>query len=290
MLVSPNAKSFILDLLSTLRGRSMPVRALVAAGSVFGIGEDSIRVTLMRLQRRGVVQRNDRGQYRIAAASQPIQTHIASWTKVEDRVVAWSGGWIGVHTAGVARASRRNGRQCRRALGLIGFRELHVHLWIRPDNLRGGVAGTRDRLQALGLETAAPVFALSQLDSGDEARARGLWDVQALRDGYRRMRTELVRSARSLAALPPERAMVESFRLGGGVLRAIVTDPMLPEPLLPARERRALVEEMQRYDRLGRACWRTFMQRYGAPHLELPLDVGMNDNAMALAVASGSPT
>ena len=49
--------------------------------------------------------------------------------------------------------------------------------------------------------------------------------------------------------------MVESFLLGGRVIRQLVLDPLLPEPILPVGERDALAGAMRRYDRLGRACW-----------------------------------
>jgi len=66
--------------------------------------------------------------------------------------------------------------------------------------------------------------------------------------------------------------MVESFKLGGRVIRELVGDPLLPEPLLPVAERRALVTALRRYDRAGRRIWASFMARYGAPHIELPAD------------------
>jgi len=47
----PTAKSLTIDLLSTLRGGSMPVRALVASGALFGIAENNVRVTLARRRR-----------------------------------------------------------------------------------------------------------------------------------------------------------------------------------------------------------------------------------------------
>src|SRR5262249_42721908 len=47
--VQPTAKSLILDLLSTIGERSMPVRALVAAADLFAIEENSLRVALARL-------------------------------------------------------------------------------------------------------------------------------------------------------------------------------------------------------------------------------------------------
>ena len=66
--------------------------------------------------------------------------------------------------------------------------------------------------------------------------------------------------------------MVESFRLGGRVIRELVRDPLLPEALVPAAERRALVAALRRYDLAGRRVWASFMARYGAPHTELPAD------------------
>ena len=55
--------------------------------------------------------------------------------------------------------------------------------------------------------------------------------------------------------------MVESFLLGGRVIRQIVLDPLLPEPLVPTQERTALVEALRRYDRAGRVCWSSFLQQ-----------------------------
>ena len=63
--MGPTARSLILDLLSTLRRGAAPVRALVAAAGLFGIGENSLRVALARLLAAGMVERDARGQYRL---------------------------------------------------------------------------------------------------------------------------------------------------------------------------------------------------------------------------------
>jgi phenylacetic acid degradation operon negative regulatory protein len=268
--VEPSAKSVILDLLSSLRGREMPVRALLAAGALFDISADSMRVALARLLQCGTVERGARGQYRIAAAAQPVQRHVAGWTRIEERLAPWRGDWIGVHTSGLERGVRAARRRRERALRFVGFGALARDLWVRPDNLKGGVAAVRDELCALGLESAAPVFALSELDRATEERARALWDAAALHRRYHDMRTRLVRSAVRLEALPAPAAMVESFRLGGEAIRLLALDPLLPEPIVAAAERTALVETMRGYDRLGRTRWRPFMQAHGAPHLHAP--------------------
>ena len=49
--ISP--RSLILDLLSTLRRGAMPVRALIRAGEMFEIPENTLRVALARLVQAG---------------------------------------------------------------------------------------------------------------------------------------------------------------------------------------------------------------------------------------------
>jgi phenylacetic acid degradation operon negative regulatory protein len=273
-----SAKSLVLNLLSSLRGRAMPVRALVGAAGVFGIADETMRVALARLLAGGMVQRDERGLYRLAGKTRAVQSEVESWTDIEQRLVPWSGAWVAVHTAGLPRSDRKAGRRRGRAFDFLGFRELEPGLWIRPDNLRGGVAAARRRLQALGLEDTAPVFRITELGPAQD-RAAQLWRVDELRDGYRRVRADLERSAARLPKLARSRAMVESFVLGGKAIRGMVFDPLLPEPLVPVAERRALLEELKRYDKLGRQCWREFMKEQGAPHIEAPLDFGFRETA-----------
>lgn len=274
-------KSLILNLLSTLRGRPIPVRALVTAGDVFGIAEESVRVALARLLANGLVQRDERGSYRLAEKTRPIQSQIESWTEIEERVVPWNGGWVAAHTAGLPRSERKAARRRDRAFMFLGFREFELGLWLRPDNLRGSVAASRLRLQELGLETGVPVFRITEFEQAEE-RAADLWKIDELRESYRRMRSDLGRSAARLPKLPHGRAMVESFVLGGEAIRHMVFDPLLPEPLVPAEERRAVVAALRRYDRAGRRSWARFLARHGAPHAPIDLPV---DGARAVAHA-----
>jgi len=285
--VTPTAKSLILDLLSTTAGAAIPVRALVQAGAIFGLGENGVRVELARLFARGVIERDERGSYRVAARAAAVQSHVRAWARVEERMTPWTGGWIGVHTGALKRSDRRAARQRRRAFDFLGFRELDPGLWIRPDNLRGGVADVRRQLEGLGLDAVATIFALGALDDATEARARRLWDVAALRAAYRRLRAAIAASERRIPRLAAERAMVETFTLGGRVIRQLVLDPLLPQPIVPAAERRALLDAMRRYDRVGRDCWSPFMRTHGAPSRRSPTNSRPMPGDGNLAVAAG---
>jgi phenylacetic acid degradation operon negative regulatory protein len=271
---APSPRSLILDLLSTQRGESMPVGALVAAGALFDVPENGLRVALTRLLSRGLVARDERGRYRLGPAAGALNQRVVSWRRLEERVRRWEGRWIGVALGGLARGRGSALAAAERPLRLLGFQELAPGLALRPDNLKGGVAAVRDELLALGLDPQAVVCELGALDAANETKARGLWDAAALRRGYTRGCRELAASEARLGRLAEGAAMKESFQLGGRVIRALVQDPLLPEPLVPAEERRAVVAALRRYDRAGRRAWAAFLARHGAPHVafDFPTD------------------
>lgn len=279
--MQPTARSLILDLLSTLHRGSMPVRALVAAAELFGIEENSLRVGLARLFAAGSVERDERGRYRLARTESALKQQVLGWRTVESRAVeGWSGDWAAV--IGAPEGRRGAGRRSGRALALLGLRTLRPGLAIRPDNLAGGVDTVRSRY--LGLcaptqgesigpigraEAATPLIArLADVPELDVERARALWNAAELERGYASLRAALVESESRLDALSPPEAMVESFLVGGRVLRALNVDPLLPEPIVDVAARRDLVEAMLRYDLVGRARWAQFLADYDTPHLK----------------------
>ncbi len=266
--MAPSAKHFILNLLATLRRGSMPVAALVSGAGLFGIAGNSVRVALTRLGAAGLVVRDARGRYRLGPAALPVARRTTHWREIEGRLENWEGSWAAaLQDFGNHGSAQRRDRQ---ALRLLGFRELRPGLAVRPDNLRGGVPALRRELAALGLGAGALVFELRDGDPVYEARARGLWTADALPLAHRSLRRELEQSALRLKRLPAERAMAESFLLGGRVIRQLVLDPLLPEAIVSGRERSALREAMRHYDRLGRDAWAGFLARFDVPHRSAP--------------------
>jgi phenylacetic acid degradation operon negative regulatory protein len=284
--VAPSPRSLILDLLSTLRRGSFPVGALVAAGGFFGLEEGAVRVALARLLEAGRVERAGRGRYRLGAEAAAVRGRAFAWRRAGERTRPWDGGWVGV--AGPVGDDRSGRERAERALRLVGFRELVRGLRVRPDNLAGGVSAVRDTLQGLGLPSPTPVVRLDDLDAATALRARGLWDAQALRRRWRTLRASLERSERRLPRLAAPAARVESFLVGGRALREVALDPLLPEAIVPAGEREALVSAMRRYDRIGRACWAPFLEEHGVLSPHAPTDTRGAADAATLA-AGGVP-
>jgi phenylacetic acid degradation operon negative regulatory protein len=289
--VEPSPKSLILDLLSTVGRSSAPVRALICAAELFGIGENRLRVALARLGAEGLVESDGRGRYRLGRRARAVSDEIRGWRRLDRRLRPWQGAWIGVQTARLGNPGGAVTRCNRaRALRLLGFRSFGPGLEIRPDNLCGGVADVRQRLAALGLAESGLVLRLDELDPEADADARALWDGQACVASYRTTRAALEHSGRQLALLTRPAAMIEAFRVGGTALRQLVLDPLLPEPIVPACERRALIESMQRYDSLGREAWSGWLGEAEPAGTGVPLGVREPSPAEAsgLALAEGS--
>jgi len=254
---TPSAKSLVLDLLATLPPQySVPVAALVRAAGCLGIAGNSVRVALARLRGRGLVVSDERGRYRLGAAAGAVSEQVRSWRSLEDGVGPWDKSWVAVEPARLERGDRCAARRRDQALRLLGMRPLTQRLYVRPDNLAGGVEAVRARLAALGVGPGTLVFRLSALDAVSDARARGLWDARALEAAYDATCARLAASAARLPDLTRSQAMAESFLLGGDAVRQIVLDPLLPAPIVSQKKRRALVAAMRRYDRLGRRCWK----------------------------------
>lgn len=269
----PTAHSLVLDLLATLRRGSMPVRALIEAGALFGLEANNVRVALARLFASGRVERDERGRYRLGPETAALGGWVRSWRSEGRRQRPWQGDWVAVHAARLGRGPARRRRE--RALDLLGFRELEAGLAIRPDNLTGGISDVRNALVDLasgagaGASTLGRVFAIRELDPESDAAARQLWDTAQL-EREALARVEQLRASESrLPGLSRDAARVETFLVGGAALRQLVRHPLLPPEILDPAPLEALHTAMRRYDRLGRDCWADFLARHDVPHRAL---------------------
>ena len=235
------------------------VSLLIDACEIFGFSANTVRVTLVKMRADGRVTSPERGAYQLGKTSLELSRRVMGWRRVAARMVDWDGSWVGVYTGHLTRTDRSALRKRTRALRLVGFRELTEGLYVRPNNLRGGVLEVRTLLQRLGVEPSAVVTRLEELSASDCARARDLWDSESIVTGYAELRARLEASTARRGDLPLEGAMQEAFLLGREVIRWITLDPLLPGQMVPAGERDALVEAMIRYDEKGQVLWRRYL-------------------------------
>jgi phenylacetic acid degradation operon negative regulatory protein len=252
--VTPSAKRFVLQLLSAADDHELPAAKLVAAGEVLGMTGNRVRVAVARLVAARTLEATGRGSYRLGAATRAVTRHVTAWRDLERQMRRWDGAWAFVHVGELPRSDRAALVKRQRALRLLGFRPLGRTLEVRPDNLQGGVPVLRERLTELGVERTALLARVTDLDPATEARARKLWDAERLDTSYLRTTAQIDRWIATLD-LEPRTAAREAFLFGGDVLRKIIFDPRLPEPLVDVDARRAMLAAAGRLDAVGRRLW-----------------------------------
>lgn len=232
---------------------SVPVRALVQAGQLFDMADNSVRVALTRLVADGHVESPERGRYRLGPAAAAIGEKVSSWRRL-DRWLddgPWNGGWWVSIAVGAARHRSR-------ALRMWGFREIVPGTSVRPDNLSLDAPALAARLRELGVGADALLIRTASLGDRDP-EARRLWAGEDLEDRYARVTARLQASMVALERLAPADALREAFLTGREGIRALVLDPLLPAPLVDVQKRQVLQQTLREYDQRGQALWRRFL-------------------------------
>ena len=260
----PLPRSLILRLLlgTETRGEgTLAVRELLAACALFDLSASTVRVALARAVAAGLLVTPHRGVYALGPQARPLADAVHRWRRIADHLVDWNGDWIAVHVGASGRSDRPALRARERAFDLLGLAEFERGLHLRPDNLAGGVAALRQRLQALvpaGTDTGT-VFTLRGLADHDVARARGLWDGDALNAGYRDTTARLSAWIEGAHRLTLQAAARQAFELGHHAIRQLVFDPLLPAPLVDAQARARFIDTVTRHDDAGKAIWQHFL-------------------------------
>jgi len=255
----PTAKRLILSLLSQPNMSSLSLRQLVAWGDLLGQKPAAIRVTAGRLVQDALLSKTSRGVYTVGPAGLALRDQASAWGSALDQVQDWKGGWYCAHTGHLGKAIRRNVRARERALRLLGFRELVVGLWIRPDNLVHSATDMHMRLCQLGAEADVVVSRSEDMLQLAKADPMILWPLSDLDAGYRRARAVLQESQRRLAGQGLRAVTHETFVIGEQVIRQINTDPLLPAVYINADARKAMVQAMRHYSEFCHPFWAEFL-------------------------------
>ncbi|MDZ7686030.1 MAG: hypothetical protein U5O39_14265 [Gammaproteobacteria bacterium] len=242
------AGDVLLDLLRGAGAEARTAAYLIENGELFGFTENTVRVTLSRLQSRGVIESPARGCYRLAQTADPVNEFVERWRLGEHRVRPWNGrDWLFVHTTDESGRSRW-------AMEAAGLRQVRSKLFVRPDNLNLSLEALEDLLERIGLEKSALFIAGEP--AGDSASGwMKLWPCDMLSAEYRTMADRLAASLERLPSLDTETARIETFRVGGEGIHLLAKDPLLPAPFVDIEARRRLWSTMCEYDARGREIW-----------------------------------
>ena len=257
----PTAKRLILSVLSQPNMAILPIRQLVAWGTLFDQKPAAIRVTAGRLVHEALLEKAARGMYTIGVSGLALKAKANEWTIALNQTHAWQGGWYVVHTGHLGKAIRRNVRARERAFRLLGFKELVEGLWVRPDNLRLDQVQMFEKLCQLGLDQAAVLLHSDDLVGEHTEAPFDLWRHEDLNRGYDFAATLLAQSQKKLQGESLHKITRETFLIGEHVIRLISTDPLLPEGQINVSKRQAMVDAMKRYSEFCDPYWAEFLDR-----------------------------
>ena len=256
----PTPRLLLLRLLTVAEANTLTASEAVLAGSIFGMTENSIRVTLARLTQAELAEAAGPANYRLGPKAQKLGADVALWHTADKRTVKSDGSWIAVATGGLPRSDRKVLRARARALSLLGFRELEKGLYLRPNNLLGGIVVVRKRLLDLGLEEEAAVFKANDFDDVRQKEALELWSDIHLEKHYEKMSQQLTGWLQHMDELPPDIALREIFILGDAGIRSVIFDPLLPIPLVDEEARQKYFDTVRRINEEGRRLWFAFFK------------------------------
>lgn len=240
------ASSMILDLLRTYRQEGTTTANLLAAGNLFGFSDNLLRVSLSRLVSRGLVEKIQRGRYRVSSQTTAVNEFADSWRWGEKRIRPWDGQSL------VLVAHDSFDSKSLWALESLGFVMVRDSLFARPDNLASDV---RDQLRALGLIQQAYVIKVDKPEQQLVQDCRSAYPIDQLQHAYLDMNHKLKASLSRLDKLDPKAAMSESFLLGGKAIELLSKDPLLPTEWISVDDREQLRQTMLSYDKHGTAIW-----------------------------------
>ncbi len=203
------ARSVVLSVLLGAHPAWATASELVRLTADFDIKEPTLRVALTRMVSAGDLVRSEDG-YRLSDRLLARQRRQDDAINPQPR--AWNGTWttLVITSVGIDARSRA---ALRTALQQNRFAELREGVWLRPDNLK----------ITLPAEVLSRVRVLHGHDDKPAELAAQLWDLP----GWARAGGQLLDEMAAATDIPGR------FVAAAGMVRHLLTDPVLPDELVP---------------------------------------------------------
>lgn len=227
------------------RGEPLPSAALVDLLAEFDVNPSGARAALSRLSIRGLLVGTKDGRntfYRVADGFR----HLLPYGPIHTRAFAkprpdWDGMWTMVAFT-VPEDQRRVRPMLRARLQSLGYAPLYDGLWVSPH--------APDQELDVALEVAPPlsctVIRAAELPSGARLQVASAWSLDELGQSYAEFITQFRPVLRRLGGgkIGSTEALVSRTRANYRWFVFAVTDPDLPEALLPRRWPRAAAHDL----------------------------------------------
>jgi phenylacetic acid degradation operon negative regulatory protein len=204
------ARSVVLSVLLGAHPACASAGELIRLTADFGIKETTLRVALTRMVSAGDLIRSADG-YRLS--NRLLARQRRQDDAIDPPVRGWRGDWVVLIVTSVG-SDARTRAALRTAMHNKRFGELREGVWMRPDNLE----------LDLDPELDARVRVLSARDDAPAKLAAQLWDLPAWTHTGRGLLGEMATASDTAGR----------FVVAAAMVRHLLTDPVLPDELLPA--------------------------------------------------------
>jgi phenylacetic acid degradation operon negative regulatory protein len=203
------ARSVVLSVLLGAHPAWATASELIRLTADFDIREPTVRVALTRMVSAGDLVRSEDG-YRLS--DRLLARQRRQDDAINPRLHKWQGTWTTLVITSVG-IDARNRAALRTTLQDKRFAELREGVWLRPHNLD----------VELATEVLDRVRVMHSRDDDPAGLAARLWDLP----GWMHVARELLDELATAADVPGR------FVAAAGIVRHLVTDPVLPAELLP---------------------------------------------------------
>ncbi len=243
-----SARSLVASTLLGTYPPRLPGRLLVRLGLQFAIAEGTTRVALSRMVASGELVADD-GTYKLTGRLRDRQRRQEFSRRPV--LLAWAGAWD-LALVGGQRRSPTDRSDLRTSMRGLHLGELRDGVWTRPQNLDPNRLPEASAI----VDRQCRLLTSTLRDEDDAEMAASLWDLSAWTGRASELRGAMALVVDDLEAGRTS-ALADGFVLSAAVLRHLVADPVLPEPLLPPDWNGAsLRAEYDRYDVAYRALLR----------------------------------
>ncbi len=219
-----NARSVVISTLLGSQYEELPASAIVRTAELFGIAPGTTRVALTRLLAAGDVHSLE-GVYTLADHHQARRAR--QLRSVSPQVKEWTGSWL---TAVVMIEGREPHHRLllREAFRRERFVELRESIWMRPDNIDHGA--TTPAMHTIEEQCQ---WMFSEVGPDLETTLLERFAPATWAETADALEQEMLRLMPRLKQHDPQ-VFRRAFIVEGGVLRHLMSDPLLPEELLDA--------------------------------------------------------
>jgi phenylacetic acid degradation operon negative regulatory protein len=257
----------LIGIMASFSPRLFTARELIELARPFPVTSVSVRTSLSRLKKKGVIalQRTDerKSAYGFTAKGSTITSNVAASFARPDWK-GWDGMFWGIAFS-LPAAAKNDRYRLTKKLSLFRFAPLYPGFWIRPCREREKMD---EKLRSVFSHSRCTAVRFRPWRPLSRGTIGTMWNIQAVFAALNAGVTLARAARRRITSMAPAMAFVERYVIGEQLIAALFRDPLLPRAFLPAGWPADTLRGLfKKFDaaayRLSRPFWKTILVQGG---------------------------